>query len=249
MRFVDRVAVVTGGSRGIGLAVAQRLVSEGCRICLTGRDAHQLAEVVDTFCNPDRVIACSGHAADPDHQAETIDRTIAQFGRLDAVVNNAAVNPVYGPVLELDDNAMKKVFEVNVVAAVGWIRRAHEAWLGEHGGAVVNIAAVAGFRPVQGIGLYGASKAALMQATQQLAVELGPQVRVNAVAPAVVKTKFAARLYEGREAEVSSVYPLKRLGSPADIAGAVAFLASDDGGWVTGQTLVVDGGLSLGAAL
>ncbi|MFI1202969.1 SDR family oxidoreductase [Streptomyces sp. NPDC020883] len=249
MRFADRVAVVTGASRGIGLAVAQRLVSEGCRVCITGRDAGQLAEAVGTFRSPERVITSRGHADDPDHQAATVDRTLDRFGRVDAVVNNAAVNPVYGPILQMDDAAMRKVIEVNVVAAVGWIRTAHAAWLNVHGGTVVNVAAVAGFRPVQGIGLYGASKAALMQATQQLAVELGPQVRVNAVAPAVVKTKFAAKLYEGREAEVAAAYPLRRLGSPADIAGAVAFLASDDSGWVTGQTLVVDGGLSLGAVL
>lgn len=249
MRFADRAAIVTGGSRGIGLAVAQRLASEGCRVCITGRDADRLAEVADSFCSPDRVITSCGHAGDPEHQAATIDRVVDRFGRLDALVNNAAVNPVYGPVLQVDDAAMRKVFEVNVLAAIGWIRTAQRAWLGANGGAVVNVAAVAGLRPVQGIGLYGASKAALMQATQQLAVELGPHVRVNAVAPAVVKTKFAAKLYEGREAAVSSAYPLKRLGSPEDIAGAVAFLASDDGGWVTGQTLVVDGGLSLGAAL
>src|SRR5690606_25732747 len=113
-----------------------------------------------------------------------------------------------------------------------------------HGGAVVNVASVAGLRPATGIGMYGASKAALIHLTQQLAVELAPAVRVNAVAPAVVKTRFATALYEGREAEVAAAYPLKRLGVPGDVAGAVAYLASDEAAWVTGQTIVVDGGMT-----
>jgi 3-oxoacyl-[acyl-carrier protein] reductase len=115
-----------------------------------------------------------------------------------------------------------------------------------HGGAIVNVASIAGLRPAPNIGMYGASKSALIHITEELAVELGPQVRVNAVAPAVVKTRFATALYEGREAEVSAAYPLKRLGTPEDIAGAVTFLLSDDAAWITGQTLAIDGGILLG---
>ena len=125
------------------------------------------------------------------------------------------------------------------------MQEAHRAWLGEHGGAVVNIASVAGVTPAPGLAIYGASKAMLISLTRDLAVELGPGVRVNAVAPAVVKTKFATALYEGREDEVSAAYPLKRLGVPEDVAGAVAFLLSDDAAWLTGQTVVLDGGVTL----
>ena len=117
--------------------------------------------------------------------------------------------------------------------------------MGEHGGSIVNVASVAGLRPSPGIGMYGVSKAALIRLTTELAVELGPGIRVNAVAPAVVKTKFATALYEGREEEVSAAYPLKRLGVPEDVAGAVAFLLSDAASWITGQTLVLDGGVTL----
>ena len=115
----------------------------------------------------------------------------------------------------------------------------------EHGGSIVNVASVAGLRPAPGIAMYGVSKAAVIHLTEELAIELGPDIRVNAVAPAVVKTKFAEALYSGREEQVAKPYPLKRLGEPEDIGSVVAFLASDDSGWMTGQTLTVDGGVLL----
>jgi 3-oxoacyl-[acyl-carrier protein] reductase len=117
--------------------------------------------------------------------------------------------------------------------------------MGEHGGSVVNVSSVAGIRPAPGIGFYGASKAMLTHVTQELAVELGPGVRVNAVAPAVVKTRFATALYDGKEHDLAAAYPLKRLGVPEDIAGVVAFLLSDEASWITGQRVVLDGGLML----
>jgi 3-oxoacyl-[acyl-carrier protein] reductase len=147
--------------------------------------------------------------------------------------------------IDLDPAAFRKVFEVNVISTLAWVREAHKAWLGEHGGAVVIVASVAGLGPASMIGAYAASKAALIQLTAQLADELSPLIRVNAVAPAIVKTDFASVLYEGREEKVAAGYALRRLGVPDDIAGAVAFLASADAGWITGQTLVVDGGLLL----
>jgi len=136
-----------------------------------------------------------------------------------------------------------------VLAPLAWTRRARDAWMGEHGGSIVNVASVAGLRASPGIGMYGVSKAALIRLTMELAAELGPRIRVNAVAPAVVKTKFATVLYEGREEEVSAAYPLRRLGTPEDIAGAVAFLLSADAAWITGQTLVLDGGVTLRGGL
>jgi 3-oxoacyl-[acyl-carrier protein] reductase len=121
--------------------------------------------------------------------------------------------------------------------------------MNEHGGAVVNVSSVGGLKPAPGIGFYGSSKAMLIHVTEELAVELGPGIRVNAVAPAVVKTRFAEALYEGREEQVAAGYPMKRLGAPEDVAGAVSFLLSRDASWITGQTLVVDGGVTLGGAL
>ncbi|GGK87820.1 3-oxoacyl-ACP reductase [Sphaerisporangium melleum] len=244
-RFDGQVALITGGSRGIGLACARRLVAEGARVCLTARGEESLAEAVKTLGGPRHAITVAGRADDPGHRAAAVARTLEEFGRIDVLVNNSAVNPAYGRVLEMEDRAVRKTFDVNVGAALGWLREARRAWLGDHGGAVVNIAALAGLTPAMGIGVYGASKAALIHLTRQLAQEMGPRVRVNAVAPAVVRTKFAARLYEGREDELAGQYALGRLGTPEDIAGAVAFLASDDASWITGQTLVADGGIVL----
>jgi 3-oxoacyl-[acyl-carrier protein] reductase len=150
---------------------------------------------------------------------------------------------VFGPLLEIEDSAARKIFELNVLAALGWTRLAHQAWLGEHGGAVVNVASIAGIGVSPGIAFYGMTKAALINMTQQLAVELAPSIRVNAVAPAVVKTRFAEALYAADEAGAAERYLLKRLGEPADVAAAVAYLASGDASWTTGQTLVLDGGL------
>ncbi len=244
-RFRGRVALVTGASRGIGLAIAERLLAEGASVCITARKPEPLAEAVARLGRPERTLAVAGNAADAAHQQEAVDTVLERFGRLDVLVNNSAVNPVWGPVLGLDDAVVRKILEVNLLAPIGWLRHACEAWLTANGGAVVNVAAVAGLRPIGGIGAYGASKAALVRLTEQLSVELAPAVRVNAVAPAVVKTRFAAALYEGKEAKIAEAYPLRRLGEPGDIAAAVAYLASDDASWMTGQTLVLDGGLTL----
>ncbi|MGF7125163.1 SDR family oxidoreductase [Rhodococcus sp. BE178] len=243
-RFVGRVAVVTGASRGIGLAVAQRLVDEGARVVITARNQDALAAAVEQLGGPSVALAVAGRADDETHQAETIARAVEVFGRLDVLVNNTGINPVSGPVLDTDLDAARKILGVNVLGVIGWARHFRKQLDGAVG-AVVNVASVAGLRPATDIGVYGVSKSAVIALTAQLAAENSPTMRVNAVAPAVVRTRFAGPLYEGREEQVAADYPLGRLGEPEDIAAAVAFLASDDAAWITGQTLVVDGGLTL----
>ncbi|MFH8341748.1 SDR family oxidoreductase [Streptomyces sp. AM6-12] len=243
-----KVALVTGASRGIGYGVAEALVARGDRVCITGRNEDALKEAVDKL-GAERVIGVAGKAHDLDHQSEAVERTMEAFGRLDHLVNNAGTNPVFGPIADLDLNVARKVFETNVISALGFAQKTWHAWQKDNGGAIVNIASIAGLAPSPFIGAYGVSKAAMINLTQQLAHEFAPRVRVNAIAPAVVKTKFAQALYEGREEEAAAAYPLGRLGVPSDIGGAAAFLTSEQSDWVTGQTLVVDGGLFLNAGV
>ncbi|MBU5947376.1 SDR family oxidoreductase [Streptomyces griseoincarnatus] len=243
-----KVALITGASRGIGYGVAEALVARGDRVCITGRNEDALKEAVEQL-GADRAVYVAGKAHDEAHQALAVERVMEAFGRVDYLVNNAGTNPVFGPIADLDLNVARKVFETNVISALGFAQKTWHAWQKDNGGAIVNIASVAGIAPSPFIAAYGVSKAALINLTQQLAHEFAPKVRVNAIAPAVVKTKFAQALYEGREEEAAASYPLGRLGVPSDIGGATAFLTSDQSDWVTGQTLVVDGGIFLNAGV
>jgi NAD(P)-dependent dehydrogenase (short-subunit alcohol dehydrogenase family) len=241
--MAGRTALVTGASRGIGLAIARSLVDRGARVVLTARKPEALSEAVEALGGPDVAAAVPGNAGDPEHRAEAVRTAVEAFGSLDMLVGNVGINPAYGPLMDLELDGFRKILDTNVVATLGLVQEAWRAWMAEHGGSVLLVASVAGLKSSQGIGAYGVSKAALINLTTQLAVELGPAVRVNAVAPAVVKTRFAGALYEGREEQVAALYPVGRLGAPEDVGEAAAYLLGDGAGWVTGQTLVLDGGL------
>ena len=244
-RLAGKTAVVTGASRGIGLAIARRLASEGARVCITARNIGPLKEAAAEF--PEgSVLYLAGKSDDADHRSEVLDTIAQTWGQLDILVNNAGINPVYGPLTELDPDAARRILDVNLLGTLAWVQAVcthPDLDFTGRGGSVLNLSSVSAQTPASGIGFYGISKAAVEQLTRTLAVELAPSVRVNALAPAVVKTSFARALYEGREEKVSATYPLKRLGTPEDVAGAAAFLASDDAAWITGQILNLDGGL------
>ncbi|GAA2859389.1 SDR family oxidoreductase [Pseudonocardia halophobica] len=240
--LAGRAALVTGASRGIGLAVAAELLSRGASVAITGRKLPDLEAAAAELGAPGRVLTIAGNAGDAAHRAEAVTRTVEEFGNLAILVNNAGINPQYGPLVDADLGAVSKIFDVNVVAPLGFVQLAYRAWMREHGGAIVNVASMAGIRATGVIGAYGASKGALIRLTEELAGQLGPGIRVNAVAPAVVKTRFAAALYERDEEGVANRYPMKRLGTPEDVAAAVGFLVSDASGWITGETVRLDGG-------
>ncbi|GAB2926782.1 SDR family oxidoreductase [Rhodococcus aerolatus] len=241
-----RSALVTGASRGIGRAIAAELARRGAAVTITARklpELEQAAEELRQEVPGARVLAVAGNAGDAEHRADAVRRSVETHGSLDVLVNNTGINPVYGDLMTADLVGVKKIFDVNVVAMLGFVQQAHAAWMAENGGVVVNVASVAGLRSTGVISAYGASKAAVIRLTEELAWQLGPGIRVNAVAPAVVKTRFAEALYSAGEDDVAAKYPAKRLGAPEDVAGLVGFLASDAASWITGECVRVDGGL------
>ena len=244
--LTGRTALVTGASRGIGYAIAAELLSRGASVTITARKPDELAaagEKLAAGADASRVLALAANAGSAESREASVTQTVERFGRLDILVNNTGINPTYGFLIDADLDAVRKTFDTNVVAALAYVQLVYRAWMGEHGGSIVNIASVAGLRSSGVIPAYGASKAALIRLTEELAWQLGPKIRVNAVAPAVVKTKFATALYSEGEEKTSAPYPMKRMGEPEDIANVVGFLVSDKAGWMTGETVRVDGGI------
>lgn len=240
-------ALVTGASRGIGLGIATELARRGASVVITGRKPEPLSAAADEIraaVPGAAVTACPGNTGDEDHRAAAVAAAV-EHGGIHILVNNTGINPIFGPLMDADLGAFRKIFDTNVVAALGFIQQAFRAGMRDTGGSVVNISSVAGIRSTGVIAAYGASKAALIRLTSELAWELGPNnIRVNAIAPAIVRTRFAKDLIAGdNEARAVAGYPLGRLGETEDIARAAAFLASDDAAWISGETLAVDGGL------
>ncbi|MGY0020220.1 SDR family oxidoreductase [Streptomyces sp. YJ-C3] len=249
-RVLDgRAAVVTGASRGIGRAIAGELARAGAKVCVTARDDAGVYETVAALrAQGADAVGVAGSVADPAHLWEVTERTMAAYGRVDVVVNNAATNQPYGPLMDADPDAWRTAFTVNVEAPLRLVQCAWRAWMGEHGGAVVNVCTEGAAHVGPHVGAYGTSKAALLHLTAQLAGELGPLVRVNSVSPGLVRTEMARFVWERAEEAVASGLPSGRIGEPDDIARAVRWLVSDEASWVTGADLLVDGGTRVRAA-
>ena len=242
-RLDGRVAIVSGGTRGIGRAIAETFAGVGASIVILARRDNELEEAkvaIEALGVP--VLTHRGSQGDEHDISELLNRTMETFGRADVLVCNAAANPVYGPVINLDRGAMRKVLEVNLEGPLLLAQACWNAWMHDNGGSIINVSSGGGIRPVSGLGMYNVSKAGLIHLSRQLALELGPSVRVNTLTPGLVKTDFARDLWETQEAEKAAALPTQRLGVPQDLASAALYLASDASSWVTGQNLIVDGG-------
>ena len=251
-RVDGKVVVVTGGSRGIGQATAIEFINSGAKgVVITSRKPdnvdQSVKEIGDATGRPEAVLGVVAPADDVEAAERAIADTIAHFGSCDVLVNNAGTNPAPGTLADVNLGAVDKLWSVNQKGPIIWAQQVWHQWMEANGGVIINVASVGGLLVGPVIGAYNVSKAALIHTTKQMAFEMAPGVRVNAVAPAVVKTKLSAMLWENGEEAVANMHPMKRLGEPADVANAIVFLSSDKATWLTGVVLPVDGGV-VGAA-
>ncbi len=249
-RLRDKVAIVTGASRGIGAAIAGYMAEEGAKVVLVSRKIEGLQAVADEIRgNEGEAMPIACHVGHPNQRQEMLDQALKAYGKVDILVNNAATNPHFGPMLTIDGGAWDKTFEVNVKGYFGMIQLvAGHLQERKAKGSIVNVASVVGTMAAPMQGVYAMTKAAVISMTKTLAMELGGAgIRVNAIAPGLIETKFAQVLVDNDEIRSSILQRTAagRVGQPRDIAGGAVYLASDESDYVTGDVMVIDGGWTL----
>jgi len=246
-----KVAVITGSSRGIGKAIAERMAEHGATVVISSRKPEPCAGVaasINAAHGAGRAISIPANISSKHDLMHLADESTRRLGRIDILVCNAASNPYYGPMAGIEDDQFRKILENNVIANHWLINFTAPQMLARKDGAIIVVSSIGGLRGSPVIGAYNVSKAADFQLARNLAVEYGPRnVRVNCIAPGLIKTDFARALWEDPEAlkQRTSSTPLRRIGEPDEIAGAAIFLASKAGSFVTGQSIVVDGGVTI----
>ncbi len=250
-----KVAIITGSSRGIGRAIAEAMADHGASVVISSRKQEACdavaAELADTY-GEERVLAHAASISSKEALEGLVDRTIDRLGRIDIVVCNAASNPYYGPISGIDDERFRKILDNNILSNHWLIQLALPGMIERREGSIIIVSSITGLVGSRTIGAYGVSKAADLQLVRNLAVELGEHgVRANCIAPGLVRTDFARALWENpaAEAKVNRLTPLGRLGEPAEIAGAAVFLAAPASAFMTGQSIVIDGGMTIADAL
>lgn len=249
--LAGRVAIVTGASRGIGLAIAEAFLQAGASVCLTARKSHELESAQAQLRERvpgGTVTTFAGSTGDPAAVTACVAHTMDRLGRVDIVVNNAATNPAFGPLVDVTSAAWRKTFAVNVEGPLQLIQEAWRAWMSEHGGSVLNLTTSGMYTVAPFLGTYEATKTTLRYLTKQLAGELAPKVRVNSISPGTIKTQMSRVLWENGEEQVASFTPMGRIGLPSDCAQLALFLCSDHGSWITGTDVLIDGGALVGSA-
>ncbi|HMN80663.1 MAG TPA: SDR family oxidoreductase [Burkholderiaceae bacterium] len=249
--LTGKVAVITGSSRGIGKAIAERMAEQGAKVVISSRKAgpcDEVAAAINAARGAGTAIAVPANISSKDELRALVDRTNQSFGKIDILVCNAASNPYYGPMAGIADDQFRKILDNNVVANHWLIQFTVPQMIERRDGAIVIVSSIGGLRGSPVIGAYNISKAADFQLARNLAVEYGPHnIRVNCIAPGLIKTDFARALWENPDTlkKATSGAPLRRIGEPDEIAGAAVFLASRAGTFVTGQSIVVDGGVTI----
>jgi NAD(P)-dependent dehydrogenase (short-subunit alcohol dehydrogenase family) len=247
--LTGKVAIVTGSSKGIGKAIAEQMARAGAKVVISSRKAEACGEVAAPLRKEGRtveVIPC--HIGKKEDCQNLVDKTREKFGACDVLVCNAAVNPYYGPLSGLTDEAFDKTMQTNVRSNLWLVNMVRPDMAKKRDGVIVIVSSIGGLKGTDALGIYALSKAADFQLARNLAIECGPDnIRVNCIAPGLVRTDFAKALWENPKLLEATERrtPLRRIGDPDDIAGAAVFLAGRAGNWMTGQTIVIDGGVTI----